>query len=142
MTAKKIHRPTGRKQLPPGIYYRSGRFRIRYFDDKQIQSSETFPTRDLAKQALAVRHTDVARKMLGFLTDKDSPTFRGFAEVYKETHVRVHSQFDRWQRKERYRFDKLVSGFGDYCLSALTPSVVDEYIRDESDRDRTLEGIN
>src|SRR5262249_25587500 len=32
--------------------------------------------------------------------------------------------------------------FGDYRLSALTPSLVDEYIRDERDRERALEGIN
>src|SRR5262249_6463508 len=117
------------------------KYRIRFFDDKGIQRSETYATLELATKALAARQTDVERGNLGFVSDKDAPTFRTFSTVYLETHVRVHSDYEKWKRTDSYRFEKLKSLFGDYKLSAIMPNVIDEYMRDEKDKGRSVEGI-
>src|SRR5262245_61608531 len=139
---KKYVPPRLRKELPRGIYFnpKSRKFRIRFFV-KGEHKSKTYPSLEMAVKALAARQTDIARNELGFVIDKDCPTFRIFSNTYLENHVRGHSNYDKWKRTDSYRFGKLQSLFGEHKLTAITPSVVDEYMRDEKDTGRSVEGI-
>jgi site-specific recombinase XerD len=139
---KKYLPPRLRKELPRGIYFNptTRKFRIRFFVKGQ-HKSKTYSSLEMAVKALAARQTDIARNELGFVTDKDCPSFRVFSNTYLEKHVKVHSNYDNWKRTDSYRFEKLQSLFGEHKLTAITPSVADEYMRDEKDKGRSVEGI-
>jgi integrase len=139
---KKYLPPKLRKELPRGIYFnpKTGKFRIRFFVEGE-HKSKTYPSLELAVKALAARQTDIARNELGFVTDKDCPAFRVFSNTYLETHVKVHSNYANWKRTDSYRFEKLQSLFGEHKLTAISPGLVDEYMRDEKDKGRSVEGI-
>src|SRR5262245_41062232 len=102
MPKVKVHFPS-RKKLPKGIYFRNGRYMIRYFHEG-VHKNETFDTLELAIQAKEVRRTDIARGDLGLIPNHTAPTFREFAEDrYRDKHIRgkgTEEDFKQWQHKD------------------------------------------
>jgi site-specific recombinase XerD len=133
MPKVKVHLPP-RKKLPKGIYFRNGRYIIRYFHEG-VHKNETFDTLDLAIQAKEMRRTDIARGDLGLIPNHTAPTFREFAEDrYRDRHIRgkgTEEDFKQWQHKDGPRFRKLVAFFGDYRLNKLTLSLAEDYRHQE-----------
>src|SRR2546427_10895213 len=103
MPQPKIHIPAKRK-IPRGIFYRSGRYMIRYKLNGK-HKCESFPTIEVALAAKQARATDIARGNLGFLpADRSVPSFKEFAEnVYLENYVKPSPRYDRWLHTEQWR---------------------------------------
>jgi site-specific recombinase XerD len=103
---------------------------------------ESFPSLQAASDALAVRAVDVARGKLGLIPTRTAPTLLDFAPRYLENIVMPKGFMDRWNRKERGRYDKLLEVFGEVRLSDITVDLVERSRRMFTDRDlRMLKAI-
>jgi integrase len=105
--------------------------------------SETYPTLELAEQAIAARRTDAARRKLGFANDAAVPFFRELAERYVEHHVKGNGRTNvaAWERKTRFRLDNLISFFGEYRLTTIRPTTVESYRKQQIASDRTFDAV-
>jgi integrase len=118
------------------------KFRIRYTPPNGRRRSETFSSLELARQALAARQTDLERGRLGFAGQTNCLTIKQLANHYLNHHIyggRIDVQF--WQSKEQYRFNRLLTGFGDLKTASITPLMVEGWRKQQLDSGRTAETV-
>lgn len=87
-----------------------------YFGNRRIRE-RVGTSKGEAEKALAIRKAEIAQRRFGFRSPRSFPTFREFADKYKEFAAANKKGF---QANERYRIAQLKEYFGNRRISEIT----------------------